>query len=102
MLFAIFVENKGGNLMIIGIIIILLLVLFLPFTKLIGRDLELFLLVMGMLSVLVSQVMTWDLVKDALVDPINITIAVLVAGLLFRWFKIPDRKSTRLNSSHVA
>ncbi len=78
--------------MIFGLIIILLLVLFLPFTKLVERNLEVFLFIMGTLSVLVSQVMTWDLVKGALVDPINITIAVLVAGLLFRWFKTPIEK----------
>src|SRR5690625_2051637 len=78
--------------MIIGTIIILLLVLFLPFTKLVERDLELFLLIMGMLSVFVNQVMTWDLMRSALVDPINITIAVLVAGLMFRWFKSPIEK----------
>ena len=78
--------------MIIGLIIILLLVLILPFTKLVERNLEVFLFIMGTLSVFVSQVMTWDLVKGALVDPINITIAVLVAGLLFRWFKTPIEK----------
>ncbi len=75
--------------MIIGLTIILLLVLFLPFTKLVERNLEVFLFIMGVLSVLVSQVLDWELVKEALVHPINITLAVLVAGLLFRWFKAP-------------
>lgn len=34
----------------------------------------------------------WDLLKEALKDPINITLAVLVAGLLFRWFRTPIEK----------
>src|SRR5690625_5027104 len=120
--------------MIAGLIMILILVLFLPFTKLVERNLEVFLFIMGILSILVSQVLDWPLVKEALISPINITLAVLIAGLLFRWFQKPiesgvlwistampyrlfialftivlglissiiDRKSTRLNSSHVA
>lgn len=78
--------------MIIGLTIILVLVLLLPFTKLVERNLEVFLFIMGVLSVLVSQVMDWALIKEALVHPINITLAVLVAGLLFRWFKTPIEK----------
>lgn len=78
--------------MIIGLTIILLLVLLLPFTKFVERNLEVFLFIMGVLSVLVSQVMDWELIKEALLHPINITIAVLVAGLLFRWFKTPIEK----------
>ncbi|MCJ7840875.1 DUF1646 domain-containing protein [Lederbergia sp. NSJ-179] len=78
--------------MIIGLTIILLLVLLLPFTKLVERNLEVFLFIMGVLSVIVSRVMDWDLMKEALLHPINITIAVLVAGLLFRWFKTPIEK----------
>src|SRR5690625_3061768 len=75
--------------MIVGLIIILILVLFLPFTKLVERNLEVFLFIMGVLSILVSQVLDWPLVKEALISPINITLAVLVAGLLFRWFQKP-------------
>lgn len=80
--------------MIVGLIIILLLVLFLPFTKLVEKNLEIFLFIMGVASVLVSQVLDWPLIKEALVHPINITIAVLIAGLLFRWFKGPIEKGT--------
>lgn len=80
--------------MIVGLIIILLLVLFLPFTKLVEKNLEIFLFIMGVASVLVSQVLDWPLIKEALVHPISITIAVLVAGLLFRWFKDPIEKGT--------
>src|SRR5690625_4726741 len=75
--------------MIAGLIIILILVLFLPFTKLVERNLEVFLFIMGVASILVSQVLEWDLVKEALISPINITLAVFIAGLLFRWFQKP-------------
>jgi len=75
--------------MIIGLIIILLFVLFLPFTKFVEKNLEVFLFIMGVASVIVSQVFTKDLLIEALTHPINITIAVLVAGLLFRWFQGP-------------
>lgn len=78
--------------MIIGLTAILLLVLFLPFTKIVERNLEVFLFIMGILSVLVSRVLNWDLIKEALIHPINITLAVLVAGLLFRWFQGPIEK----------
>ncbi|MFD1607225.1 DUF1646 family protein [Oceanobacillus luteolus] len=80
--------------MITGLIIILLLVLFLPFTKLVEKNLEIFLFIMGVAAVTVSQVWSGPLVKEALIHPINITIAVLVAGLLFRWFKDPIEKGT--------
>lgn len=75
--------------MIIGLIIILLLVLFLPFTNVVGRNLEVFLFIMGILSVLVSQVLDMPLIMEALTSPIYITLAVLIAGLLFRWFQRP-------------
>lgn len=78
--------------MIIGLTIILLLVLVLPFTKPVEKNLEIFLFIMGVLSVFVSQVWSGDLIKEALVHPINITLAVLIAGLLFRWFQTPLEK----------
>src|SRR5690625_294883 len=78
--------------MIIGLIIILILVLFLPFTKLVERNLEVFLFIMGVASVLVSQVLNWELIREALQEPIYITLAVLIAGLLFKWFQDPIEK----------
>ena len=78
--------------MLMGLIIILLLVLFLPFTKAVEHNLEVFLFVMGVCSVFVSQVFSMDLLRTALTHPINITLAVLVAGLLFRWFQAPIEK----------
>lgn len=78
--------------MIIGLSIILLLVLILPFTKFVERNLEIFLFIMGILAVIVSQVYSWSLVKEAIIHPINITLAVLIAGLVFRWFQRPIEK----------
>lgn len=80
--------------MIIGLIIILLLVLFLPFTRLVEHNLEVFLFIMGVAAMTVSQAWSGEIVKEALVHPINITIAVLIAGLLFRWFKKPIENGT--------
>jgi predicted cation transporter len=73
-----------------GLITILLLVLFLPFfVKPIERNLEPFLFLMGFLAAIVSGVLTIDLFLEALEDPIFITLAVLIAGLLFKWLKRP-------------
>lgn len=76
--------------MIVGLSIILLLVLFLPFTTpFVERNLEGFLFVMGIAAVVVSGVLDKDLVLKALEDPLHITIAVIVAGLIFKWFQKP-------------
>ncbi|RLL42670.1 DUF1646 domain-containing protein [Oceanobacillus piezotolerans] len=76
--------------MVAGLIIILLLVLFLPFLlKPIEHNLEAFLFVMGLLAAIVSGVLNTELFITALEDPIVITLAVLIAGLLFKWLKTP-------------
>lgn len=95
-------ENSKGVFiaMIIGLIIILLLVLFLPFTKFVGKNLEVFLFVMGVASIFVSQVFTMELVVEALREPIYITLAVFVAGMLFKWFQGPIEKGV-LNVSQA-
>jgi len=72
----------------IGLIIILLLVLFLPFTvKQVEHNLEYFLFIMGILAAIVGGVFNTELLMHALEDPIKITLAVLIAGLLFKWFQ---------------
>jgi predicted cation transporter len=80
--------------MILGLSIILILVLFLPFSvKIVERTLEVFLFIMGISAVLVSQVLDLALIVKALEDPIHITLAVIIAGLLFRWLQKPFEKS---------
>ena len=68
-----------------GLVIIVGLVLALPFLcKRVEKQLETFLFIMGCLAVTVSGLWSWHLVKEALIDPIKITLAVLIAGLIFK------------------
>ncbi|MBO1003938.1 DUF1646 family protein [Pseudogracilibacillus auburnensis] len=79
--------------MILGLTIILILVLFLPFTvKIVEKNLEVFLFIMGIAAAIISQKLDRDLIFSALEDPIHITLAVLIAGLLFRWLQEPMEK----------
>ena len=78
----------------IGLIVILVLVLFLPFSvKKVEHNLEVFLFVMGVAAAIISGMMDQHLITKALVDPINITIAVLLAGLITKWAQSPLEKS---------
>ena len=80
--------------MIFGLTVILILVLFLPFTvKIVERNLEVFLFIMGVAAAIISGVLDIDLIMKALEDPIHITLAVLIAGLLFRWIQNPMEKA---------
>lgn len=66
---------------------LILLVLALPLTvHKVEENLEAFLFLCGAFAVTVTNMWSWDLVKTALEDPIKITLAVLVAGLLFKQF----------------
>jgi predicted cation transporter len=79
---------------IISLFAILLLVLFLPFfVRRVEENLEVFLFAMGVLAVTVSSQWAWPLVEEALVEPIKITLAVLVAGLLFKFLRPAARKA---------
>ena len=79
--------------MILGLTIILILVLFMPFTiKLVERNLEVFLFIMGVAAAFISGVFDKSLLIKALEDPIHITLAVLIAGLVFRWLQKPIEK----------
>jgi predicted cation transporter len=69
-----------------GLIIILLMVLFLPFlVKKVEHNLEVFLFLMGIAAASISGMMNLSLFEKALIDPINITLAVLIAGLVCKW-----------------
>jgi predicted cation transporter len=72
---------------------ILLVVLLLPFwVKKIEDSLELFLFAMGAIAVTLGARWSWPLAREALVEPIKITAAVLVAGLLFKLLRPRVRK----------
>jgi predicted cation transporter len=69
----------GGLVMIVG------LVLALPFlSHKVEKQLEAFLFVMGVLAVTISGLWTPHLIGEAIEAPVKITLAVLIAGLLFR------------------
>lgn len=72
--------------MILGLLIILALVLVLPFViKIVERNLEIFLFIMGLASVIVSKAFSWGLFVEILENYFLyfITLAVLVFGILF-------------------
>lgn len=93
-------ERKVANMT--GLIFILLLVLFLPFSvKWVERNLEVFLFIMGICATLVSGILDSTLITKALMDPIKISLAVLIAGFLFKWLKTPLEKSVRKISNFI-
>jgi len=70
---------------ILGLAVILLAVLAAPFfSKRIEENLELFLLVMGIVATSITQLWSGHLLREALVEPVKITLTVLAAGVLFR------------------
>ncbi|MDQ1004283.1 putative cation transporter [Neobacillus niacini] len=78
----------------IGLVIILILVLFLPFSvKKVEHNLEIFLFVMGIAAASISGMMNLHLIEKALIDPITITLAVLIAGLVCKWGQVQLEKS---------
>jgi predicted cation transporter len=78
----------------IGLVVILILVLFLPFSvKVVEHNLEIFLFVMGIAAATISGMMSLHLIEKALIDPITITLAVLIAGLICKWGQVQLEKS---------
>ncbi|MBI2083497.1 MAG: DUF1646 family protein [Deltaproteobacteria bacterium] len=76
-----------------GLILSLLLVLFLPFLiHKIEQNLEIFLFLMGCFTVTLTGSWNLHLVKEGFVEPISITVTVLIAGLVFRFFRQRIRK----------
>ncbi|MCX7705002.1 MAG: DUF1646 domain-containing protein [bacterium] len=79
---------------ITGQILIILLVLILPLTvRKVEENLEVFLFIMGIISASLSHfsgpehVWSLHLVKEALAEPVKITLAVLCAGFIFNKFR---------------
>ncbi len=69
-------------------LVILLLVLALPLlVHRVEQNLEAFLFVMGALAAVAAGVLTPSLVRAALEDPIPISAAVFIFGLLFKWLR---------------
>jgi predicted cation transporter len=73
---------------IIPLTIIILLALFLPFTvHAVEKELEIFLFILGVLAVSISGVWSLGLITNALKEPVAISLAVLLTGLMFRYFR---------------
>ncbi len=76
--------------MIPGLIIILIFVLVLPFVlKKVEEELEFFLFAMGAIAVSITEQWNWHLATTCLTEPIKITAAVFLAGILFRLIQKP-------------
>ena len=68
-----------------GLAAIVMAVLATPFlSHKVEKQLEAFLFVMGVLAVTISGLWSLELVRKGLEEPIKITLAVLIAGLIFR------------------
>lgn len=78
--------NEFG--LVVGLGLVFLAVLLLPFlVKKVEHNLEVFLFAMGIIATTIAGTWSLHLVEEALVEPIKITAAVLVAGMLFHWFR---------------
>ncbi len=76
--------------LITGLIVILVLVLSLPFLfRKVEENLELFLFIMGIGAAVISSKMNLELIQEALVEPVMIAGAVLLAGTLFFLLREP-------------
>ncbi len=72
--------------MFIGLYLILLAALAIPFfVRKVEEQIEVFLFILGCAAVTITSQWSAHLVKESLFEPVKITLAVLVAGCLFRF-----------------
>lgn len=84
------------------LIFILFLVLFLPLSiKIVERNLEVFLFIMGIWAAWTSHIFNPSLIKEVVTSPLKISLAVLIAGFLFKWLKVPLERALRRMSDHI-
>ncbi|MGC9069979.1 MAG: DUF1646 family protein [Elusimicrobiales bacterium] len=77
-----------NTLVLFALVVIIIAVLVLPFSvKKVEEELEIFLFIMGTISLTVSNLWSKDLIIQALKEPIPISITVLIMGLLFKLFR---------------
>ncbi|SHS46248.1 Predicted cation transporter [Mycobacteroides abscessus subsp. abscessus] len=73
--------------MVFWLLIVFLFVLLLPLkVKIVENNIELFIFIMGMVTAISSGSWSRELFLKAASDPIGITIAVILASLLLKWF----------------
>lgn len=73
-----------------GLLVILVAALCVPFlVKKVEENLEIFLFIMGCSAVTITSQWQMPLIEEALIEPVKITLAVFIAGFLFRIFQKP-------------
>jgi len=74
--------------LLLALALIFIVVLLGPFlNKKIESNLEAFLFVMGALSATSSNAWSYEVIHEGVIAPINITLAVLIAGVLFHYLR---------------
>src|SRR5207237_8995440 len=77
-----------NNTLTVGLSVIFSVVLVGPcLNKWVESDMEIFLFVMGAMSATLSSAWSSEVIHEGLVAPINITLAVLGAGVLFHYVR---------------
>src|SRR5688572_14896231 len=77
-----------NNMLMIGLLLIFVVVLIGPFlNKRVESNLEMFLFTMGVISATLSSAWSAEVIHEGFVAPINITLAVLGAGVLFHYVR---------------
>ncbi len=89
-----FMELSVLQTVLLSLLIVVVLILPLTVHK-VEENLEVFLFCCGAFAVTVSHIWSGHLVLTALLEPIKITLAVLIAGLLFRKFNPYLQKLTQ-------
>ncbi|MDR1124212.1 MAG: DUF1646 domain-containing protein [Elusimicrobiota bacterium] len=73
---------------IISLAVIIMLALFLPFlVRKVEEQLEAFLFILGVAAVSITGVWSAHLALEAATEPVKISLAVLIMGLMFRFFR---------------
>ncbi|MFH1825660.1 MAG: DUF1646 family protein [Candidatus Firestonebacteria bacterium] len=76
--------------MVIWLLVLLLSIFILPFLyKKIEKELEIFLFLMGILSLTITSQWSLHLIQESLIEPIKITLTVFIAGILFKLVQKP-------------
>ncbi|MGZ6240971.1 MAG: DUF1646 family protein, partial [Candidatus Binataceae bacterium] len=83
----------------VGLALIGLLLIGPAVSRLVEEQIELFFLVIGLLAMTLAGAWRWEVVRHAVEEPVWITLAVIVAGVVFDHLRGPmDRRLTRLRS----
>lgn len=74
---------------LIGLILTMIAVLVLPFSvKKVEEELEIFLFIMGCISLTISRLWSKEVIYEAIKEPIPIATTVLITGFLFKLYRV--------------